>query len=962
MKKIILILFLFIISTLSAEWTVVQTFPIPEGASGLAFDGSYLYCGIYGANGDEVYRIDPSDGSYQLQFTNINIGDSFGMTFDGSNLWVTDHVTSPSVPATAYELDINSGVILSQFDLPAHYMSGIAYDNGDFWVTAYYDPDGQVYKVDNSGNILQQFPAPDAQPWDLCLENDNLWIADYWGDALYKVDPTNGTLLETNSSEGVDPAGIVFDGQYLWYCDNGTGGNDLLYKVDLAGGGAPVIQIGWEEYDFGNTTVGQPSSVELPISNLGTADLTIDSMDFTLDDFYTDEILPISISPGETEDFSIFFDPSTCGNYDGTLQISSNDPVNPLEEVSLSGYGVVDGPHIIVTPTNVNYGDVRTGAVTGRFIEIVNQGDELLEVNEFVFDIDEYYLDDSFEFPLNIAPSENQQIRIWFHPETGNDFNGICSIHSNDVITPIIDITLDGSGDDTTYNIGQQLWQYNIDTGYDNSPKAITKISDVTNDGKNDVIITSEDNYVRCFNGNSDTSADIIWETEIYSGNVFGQNGLITVDDIDEDGYDDVIIGTGGGDRSVRCLSGKTGEIFFTFDTAIYGEGGVVYQVESSLDFNADGIEDVTAATGDDSYGTGPERIFLFDGSNGDVLWNFHTEGPKFSCLSVNDVNGDDIPDVIGGASNNYETTGIVYGIDGASGDQLWEFSAAGSSVWALETVDDINGDGIDDIVVGDFSGNIYALDAVDGDELWTASAGTCIILRFEKMDDVNGDGHPDIAVAHSSNSNALMIDGYDGSTIWLHSVADQPWVSDRIEDISGDGINDLIVGTLYNNNFAYFLDGADGTELASIPMNSPVDAIGGIADVASDDSWEMVVGGRDGTVKCISGGDLASSSNEYSIPYTSDIVDLFGNFPNPFNPETSINFDLKQNSKVTLQVFNIKGQLIQTLLNEQLPSSYYSIVWNGKNYNGHDVTSGVYLYKLQVDNHVLARKCILLK
>ncbi len=113
MKKCLFLLFLFISTLLSAEWTIVQTYPIPEGASGLAFDETYLYCGIYGANGDEFYRIDPDDGSYQLQFSNTTIGDCFGLTFDGTNLWATDHVTSPSIPATAYELDINSGVILS---------------------------------------------------------------------------------------------------------------------------------------------------------------------------------------------------------------------------------------------------------------------------------------------------------------------------------------------------------------------------------------------------------------------------------------------------------------------------------------------------------------------------------------------------------------------------------------------------------------------------------------------------------------------------------------------------------------------------------------------------------------------------------------------------------------------------------------------------------------------------------
>jgi hypothetical protein len=305
MKKCLLFILLFITVMLNAEWTIVQTFPIPEGASGLAFDGTYLYCGIYGANGDEVYQIDPSDGTYQLQFSIASIGDSFGMTYDGTNLWITDHVTSPSIPATAIELDINSGAILSQFDLPAHYMSGIAYDNGDFWVAAYYDPDGQIYKVDNTGAVIQQFPAPDNQPWDLCLENDNLWMADYWGDALYKIDPVTGTLLETNASEGVDPAGIVWDGQYLWYCDNGAGGFDYLYKVDLAGMGTVEGMV---------SLVGGSGNIENCIINIGGFTVTPDAsgyysitiasgtytMTITLEGYQTLVIEDIVIVEGQT--------------------------------------------------------------------------------------------------------------------------------------------------------------------------------------------------------------------------------------------------------------------------------------------------------------------------------------------------------------------------------------------------------------------------------------------------------------------------------------------------------------------------------------------------------------------------------------------------------------------------------------------------------------------------------------
>ncbi len=840
---------------LSAEWTIVQTFSIPEGASGLAYDGTYLYCGIYGANGDEVYQIDPSDGSYQLLFTNPNIGDSFGMTYDGTNLWITDHVTSPSIPATAIELDINSGAILSQFDLPAHYMSGIAYDNGDFWVTAYYDPDGQIYKVDNTGAIIQQFAAPDNQPWDLCLENDNLWMADYWGDALYKIDPVTGTLLETHPSEGTDPAGIVWDGQYLWYCDNGAGGVDYLYKVDIGGGGAPQINI---------------------------------------------------------------------------------------------------------NPTTIDYGSVRVDAVTGRYVEISNQGDENLEISEFEFEIAQYYIDNTVELPIIISSTESYNLRIWFHPDDAISYNGACTIHSNDPVTPMVCITLDGVGDDSSYPIGQQLWQYQINTDYDNSPKAITPISDVTGDNIDDVIVCSEDNFIRCFNGNSSGIADIIWENEL--GSVYSQSGLTIIDDINDDDYNDVIVGTAWGDRSIYALSGLTGEIIWTHDTHEYGDGGWVYQIYVKYDYNDDEIPDVLAATGNDGNYTGPQRIYCLDGLTGNSIWEFYAPGPKFSVLGIEDANYDGQPDVIGGASNLYESQGIVYGIDGETGNEIWSYDVSGSSVWALEQTSHCNWNGVKEIIAGDFSGNYYCIEPADGSEIWNGNIGTAIILRFIKLDDINEDSFPDFCIAHSGFHNALVIDGFTGDQIWSQPVADQPWNAARIPDISGDGINDLLVGTLFNNNYGYFLNGVDGSEIGSVSIGTPVDAIASIPDITNDDSWEMVCGGRNGTVICISGGEVVSHSPNISIPDPTNIAELVGNFPNPFNPETSISFNLKKDSKVTLKIFNIKGQLIRTLINAQLSASPYSVVWNGKNDNGNHVSSGVYLYRLQADTQLSVKKCILLK
>ena len=407
---IYLSIFIFFILTFSAaqprDWTITATYQIPEGASGLAFDGTYLYCGIYGANGDEFYQIDPADGSYQLLFTNPVIEDCFGMTYDGNHLWVTDHPGSSSNPAIANELDM-TGNIVSQFNLPDHYMSGIAYDNGDIWVATYYDPDGHIYKVNSLGNILQDFPAPDNQPWDLCMENDYLWMADYWGDALYKIDTEDGSLIESYASEGVDPAGIVFDGTYLWYCDNGQDyQQDFLYKVDLGGEGTPGINLGFDEFNFGQVIVGEQSLTDLPVTNTGTADLEIYSVVFSIPQYSSTFQPPLIILPNETAYLTIDFEPDSYGEFPAVMTISSNDPVNPEEDVSLNGFGIFQEQDIAVFPTEINFGNIRVGAVTGEFVEILNQGEENLIISTVQFDTEWFFYGDTETFPITIQTNE----------------------------------------------------------------------------------------------------------------------------------------------------------------------------------------------------------------------------------------------------------------------------------------------------------------------------------------------------------------------------------------------------------------------------------------------------------------------------------------------------------------------------------------------------------------------------
>ncbi len=104
--------------------------------------------------------------------------------------------------------------------------------------------------------------------------------------------------------------------------------------------------------------------------------------------------------------------------------------------------------------------------------------------------------------------------------------------------------------------------------------------------------------------------------------------------------------------------------------------------------------------------------------------------------------------------------------------------------------------------------------------------------------------------------------------------------------------------------------------------------------------------------------GTEANSDNNPEL-FTTELI---GNYPNPFNPTTSINYLLKNESDVSLKIFNVKGQLVRELVNGVQKQGNHTIVWNGYNSNNKQVAGGVYFYKLDTKEYTSTKKMLLLK
>ena len=85
-------------------------------------------------------------------------------------------------------------------------------------------------------------------------------------------------------------------------------------------------------------------------------------------------------------------------------------------------------------------------------------------------------------------------------------------------------------------------------------------------------------------------------------------------------------------------------------------------------------------------------------------------------------------------------------------------------------------------------------------------------------------------------------------------------------------------------------------------------------------------------------------------------------NYPNPFNPSTIIEFSLPVRSRVRLDVFNVLGQNVRTMINNTLPAGLHKVEFDGRSQNGGSLATGIYFYRLTTEQNTATRKMLLIK
>jgi len=104
---------------------------------------------------------------------------------------------------------------------------------------------------------------------------------------------------------------------------------------------------------------------------------------------------------------------------------------------------------------------------------------------------------------------------------------------------------------------------------------------------------------------------------------------------------------------------------------------------------------------------------------------------------------------------------------------------------------------------------------------------------------------------------------------------------------------------------------------------------------------------------------EVKEFADEENIPAS---YSLSQNYPNPFNPETNIGFTMPKSGQLKLEIFNILGQKVRTLVDQYLKAGHKVVDWDGKDDSGKEVSSGMYLYRMTTPEFSQTKKMVLLR
>jgi len=351
-------------------------------------------------------------------------------------------------------------------------------------------------------------------------------------------------------------------------------------------------------------------------------------------------------------------------------------------------------------------------------------------------------------------------------------------------------------------------------------------------------------------------------------------------------------------------------------------------------------------------YNAVNDRYLVSNKGNGDIISVPRTDPSNLSifntgaCTSLRGITI--VGSTLWGAGTSFAATQnqYLYSYDLATGNFI-KSSHIASAVF----LNDVTADASGMIYVSDDNSNlIYRVNPVTGGYTDLHFDGANGLLfdeannRLLYTDDTPATGSQISALDIATNTSTPLIanpnfQGLDGLTVdHLGNYYVSSWSTNEVYR--------------YDPNFTAFIVASTGHN--GVPHSGP-------ADIFYDQVNNVlaVPNFTANTVDFIPFAQLSTNNNEISIP---NEFQLHQNFPNPFNPNTTIFYDLSQESNVQITVFDLLGREVIKLVDQLESVGNRSINWDGRDYADNLVNAGVYIYQIEADAFIQTKKMVLLK
>jgi len=413
-------------------------------------------------------------------------------------------------------------------------------------------------------------------------------------------------------------------------------------------------------------------------------------------------------------------------------------------------------------------------------------------------------------------------------------------------------------------------------------------------------------------------------------------------------------------------------------------------------------------------------NIMLFN-QNGTVLWNIPAGGTLRSGSVIASLPMNNTKQII---TATQVGNLIVLNADGSYYPNFP--MSVGGAVLGPPAVADLTGDGQLEIIVATLNGNLHAINSTTGQNIAgfpvTMVGGSQNPITIANLD---SDPNPEIIVT-TSTAGYILAFNHDGSVHFQKNIGTQIKTGAVVADVNNNGGKEIIVisapGLVYvmnpdgtdlpntpinvnqavectptvvrfdGSNQAGIIFGdtngklhsvrVDGTESPNFPITigGNIKVSAAVSDLDHDNDLDIVIPNDNGFYVIDIKRSVQSyewhcfmatynrSGNIYQATPVADTgspalqTSLKGNYPNPFNPETTISFSLASAEEVNIEIFNLKGQLVRSLLFTDLPAGEHKVVWNGRDDRGSSVSSGVYYFRMKSGKFSSTRKMVLMK